>query len=186
MGFFSSISITVGSIISTCRLRCGAGSRTPTFHTQLGIEGLLPLVADTLEIPIERVGTGATSLISGLWFTRLRCGGRDTGAEIGAEGDAASTPRGFSGCGEFPALFTTPAMRSRRRALSASLMRIVGRGRWHGAQIDCVQRRDGHDPSLRSGANPLLPPTLARGRLGKGRRPIDAAEFPPSATPAHG
>ena len=43
------------------------------------------------------------------------------GAEIGAEGDAASTPRGFSGCGEFPALFTTRAMRSRRRALSASL-----------------------------------------------------------------
>jgi hypothetical protein len=43
------------------------------------------------------------------------------GAEIGAEGDAASTPRGFSGCCEFPALFTTRAMRSRRRALSASL-----------------------------------------------------------------
>jgi hypothetical protein len=39
----------------------------------------------------------------------------------GAEGDAASTPRDFSGCGEFPALFPTRAMRSRRRALSASL-----------------------------------------------------------------
>ena len=32
-----------------------------------------------------------------------------------------STPRDFSGCGEFPALFATRAMRSRRRARWASL-----------------------------------------------------------------
>jgi hypothetical protein len=43
------------------------------------------------------------------------------GAEIGAEGDATSGPHGFSGCGEFPAFFPTRAMRSRRRARSASL-----------------------------------------------------------------
>ena len=33
----------------------------------------------------------------------------------------AAGPRGFSGCGEFPALFPTRAMCSRRRARSASL-----------------------------------------------------------------
>ena len=43
------------------------------------------------------------------------------GAEIDAEGDATSGPHGFSGCGEFPAFFPTRAMRSRRRARSASL-----------------------------------------------------------------
>src|SRR5580692_9054682 len=66
-------------------------------------------------VPDHACCNGATSLIS---HGRLAS---SAGTEIGAEGDVASTPRGFSGCGEFAALFPTRTMRFRRRARSASL-----------------------------------------------------------------
>jgi hypothetical protein len=80
----------------------------------LRIEGLLLRVSTRCRSRVLR--RGQSSLISGSSFTRLR-----TSGGIGVEGDAASTPPDFSGCGEFPALLLKRAVRSRRRTRSASL-----------------------------------------------------------------
>ena len=90
------------------------------------------------------------------------------GAEIGVEGDAVSTPRGFSGCGEFPALFTTRAMRSRRRALSASLS-----GARHGL-VPTRKGQEGHPTAVHLRTSSLRGCWRLTAR--RGRSPDDATD----------
>jgi hypothetical protein len=124
--------------VSPRRTRNGRQRPPLVDRRALRIAGLLPPVADTREI---RVMVHSRPL---------------PGAEIGAEGDAASAPRGFSGCGEFPALFPTRAIRSRRRALSASLS-----GARHGL-APMRKGQLGHLTAVHLRASSLEPPQQSR------------------------